>query len=112
MNCYLDYQLMYLILDGINYSDENEDIVTFLVDADPYIWEGEGSADPAIYKDFKEKYYSWNDHEDFSYNFVLNYLKTIDYYKGLFDAINSITKERYIECCNDILNNHKNLLKL
>ena len=111
MNCYLDYQLMFLILDGINHNKENENLITYLIEANPYIWEGECSADSAVYENFKRKYNEYENHSDYSYDFILEYLKTIEYYKGLYEAITSITKDKYLECCKDILTNNDDLLK-
>ena len=111
MNCYLDYQLMFLILDGINNNKKNENLITFLIEANPYIWEGECSADSAVYEDFSKKYNQYENHSDYSYDFILDYLNNIEYYKGLYEAITSITKDKYLECCKDILTNNDDLLK-
>ena len=108
---YRDYQFMYMILCTLKYIDRNEEIVPFLFDAAPVIGEEEGSAIPLIYEEFKRRYELWKDHKDFSYSFILHYLKYIELYDGLYDAITSITKETYLKCCKDILINQGNQLK-
>ena len=37
-----------------NYTIQNEDLRMFLSDANPFLWDGEISADPAMYEDFRQ----------------------------------------------------------
>ena len=75
MGCFIIYQLMYLILDGLNEDNKNETLVTYLTDANPFMREGENSVDVLVYDDFKEKYEIYENHDDYSYEFICFYLK-------------------------------------
>ena len=51
MDCFIIYQLMYLILDELNEDNKNETLVTYLTDANPFMREGENSVDVLVYDD-------------------------------------------------------------
>ena len=66
MNSFTIFQLMYIILDGLNDENPNENIITFLTDANPFMRKGENSVDVAVYNDFKKKFNEYNNHSDYS----------------------------------------------
>jgi hypothetical protein len=104
--------IIYLLLNSLNEKISNKNLSDFLDDADPYIWDGENSADPACYLDFKSKFEKNSDDKEYYYDFVCNYLKNIEYYKNLYDLFTSnYTKEDYINTCKLILNNKEEYLK-
>ena len=109
--CFLEFQLMYLILDANNYERPNDNVVAFLSDANPYMRNGECSVDIVLYEDFKDKYEKYNNHEDYSYEFICSYLKNIEYYKDIYETFILVSKEEYIDDCNEILNNRIDLIK-
>ena len=108
---FLEYQLMYLFLESINEKQNAECIINFLADANPYMNESEDSIDGITYKEFQIKYYSYKDHEDYSYEFILDYFKYSIYYDKIYDKIKDITKDEYINFCNEIIKNKYDLLK-
>ena len=95
MDCFIIYQLMYLILDELNEDNKNETLVTYLTD------------------DFKEKYEIYENHDDYSYEFICFYLKNLDpFYGDIFSIFSSLTKDEYIETCKNILENYPEQLKI
>ena len=113
MDCFIIYQLMYLILDELNEDNKNETLVTYLTDANPFMREGENSVDVLVYDDFKEKYEIYENHDDYSYEFICFYLKNLDpFYGDIFSIFSSLTKNEYIETCKNILENYPEQLKI
>lgn len=47
---------MYLVLEELNEENKNENVSTYLSAANPYIWEGENSGDPAVFYEFKKSF--------------------------------------------------------
>ncbi len=88
MSPFIIYQLMYIILDALNDENENENLV-----------------DIVIYNDFKNKFLNYNDKSDYCYNFICQYLKSLDYYNDIYKFFKSITKQQYIDTCDDIIKN-------
>ena len=111
MSPFIIYQLMYIILDALNNENENENLVAFLTDANPYMRDGENSVDIVIYNDFKNKFLNYNDKSDYCYNFICQYLKSLDYYNDIYKFFKSITKQQYIDICDDIIKNDYDKLK-
>ena len=111
MSPFIIYQLMYIALDALNDENKNENLVSFLTDANPYMREGENSVDIVIYNDFKNKFLNYNDKSDYCYNFICQYLKKLDYYNGIYEIFKSITKQQYIDTCDHIIKNDYDKLK-
>ena len=108
---YYEYQLMYLYLNEYNEKNSSENLMVFLSDANPYMRRGEYSLDIVVFKDFKEKYDKFDNHEEYSYEFVKGYLKNLDYYVGVYELFLTITKEEYLRYCEEALTNQRELLK-
>ena len=108
---YLEFQLMYLYLD--EYYDENpsENLLVFVSDYNPDFWAAEMSADPAEYAEFKRQYYKYENHDDYSYEFICLYLKNVDYYQEIYEIFTEKGKDDYMEFCKDILENYRHFLK-
>ena len=112
MDCFVIYQLMFLILDELNDENQNETLITYLTDADPFMRRGENSVDEVVYDEFKESYAKNSDKTDYSYEFVCDYLKNLDpYYGDIYSIFKTLTKDEYIDTCKNILENKSNLLK-
>lgn len=105
------YNLMYLVLEELNEDNKSEGVSNFLSEANPYIWEGENSGDPAVYLDFKKQFEEKGTYVDYGYDFIVDYLANIEYYDGLIESFSSLTKEEYIDTCNHILSDQPHLLK-
>jgi hypothetical protein len=112
MDAFLIYQLMYLILDELNDENKSDDLIRYLTDANPYMRDGENSVDTLVYDDFRKKYYECDKKADYSYEFICDYLKNIDsYYGNIYSIFKSLSKNEYIDTCNNIINNHNEVLK-
>ena len=111
MSIFKIYNLMYLVLEELNEENRNEKVDTFLSEANPYIWEGENSGDPAVYLDFKKRFEEKGSYEDYGYDFIVDYLTNIEYYEGLIELFSTLTKEEYIDTCDHILSEQPHLLK-
>ena len=108
---YRDYLLMFLILDYFNDENPSENVITYLTDANPYMRKGENSLDVVVYNEFKKKYEEYENHDDYSYEFIKEYLKELDYYKGIYELFKTIKKEEYLNLCKEILTNQSELLE-
>lgn len=111
MSSFIIFQFLYIILNSLNSEKNNDNVVTYLTDANPFMRDGENSVDLVVYEDFKEKFYMFKNHDDYSYDFVCYYLKNIDYYKDLYDTFKQITREEYIDTCKAILEDKEIPLK-
>lgn len=112
MEAFEVYQLMFLILDELNDEDKKENLINYLTDANPYMREGENSVDVIVYAEFKEKFSSYKNKSDYAYDFICDYLKKLDpYYGDIYSIFASLSKEEYVDTCNNILKNHKEILK-
>ena len=111
MSPFIIYQLMYIILDALNDENKNENLVMFFTDANPYMRDGENSVDTVIYNDFKNKLSNYKDKNDYCYNFICQYLNNLDYYNGIYEIFKFITKQQYIDTCDDIIKNDYDKLK-
>lgn len=71
MSVYDMFIMMYYALDAEYEEHPSETLELFLSDANPFIFKGEGSADPSVYARFKEAYkkYGSDDYEGFSFVF-------------------------------------------
>ena len=108
---YYEYQLMYLYLNEYNEKNSSENLMVFLSDANPYMRASEDSLDMAVYIDFKNQYYEYHNHEDFSYEFICSYLKNIDYYQGIYEIFTEKGKEGYVEYCKDVIENYSHFIE-
>ena len=108
---FLEYQLMYLMLESLNEKSSDEHLIRFLSDANPYMNEFEDSVDGITYKEFQIKYYSYKNHDDYSYEFILDYFKYSIYYGDIYNRIKDIKKDEYLSFCNEIIKNRYDQLK-
>ena len=106
------FQLMFIILDELNDENKNGNLITYLTDANPFMREGENSVDILVYDEFKEKFNNFGNHCDFSYEFICLYLKQLDsYYGDIYSIFKTLSKDEYVDTCNNILSNYPELLK-
>ena len=64
------------------------------------------------FDDFKSKYSEWNKHDDYSYEFVCDYLKNLDpYYGDIYSIFMQLSKEEYVDTCKNILENFPEQIK-
>ena len=112
MDCFTIYQLMYLILDELNDENNYENLTTYLTDADPFMRRGETSVDEVVYTNFKDAFSKYDNKDDYSYKFICEYLKNLDsYYGDIYSIFITISKEEFIDTCNNILDNHPEKIK-
>ena len=112
MECFIIFQLMFLILDELNEEKKNENLITYLTDANPFMRRGETSVDEVVYSEFKESFLKYDNKDDYSYNFICYYLKNLDpYYGDIYSIFITLTKDEYVGTCENIINNQPELLK-
>ena len=76
------FKSMYLILDEIWKSNQEEDLRIYLSDANPLFFENGTSLDPAIFEDFKAMYNQKIDENIDDYDFLIYYFDNLDSYYG------------------------------
>jgi hypothetical protein len=93
---------MFYGLDDQYDLNQNEKLGNFLSAMNPFLFKGEGSADPAIYEKFKGEYESCFSNEctvEDGYYFVKEWLKKQNNVE-LNNAFEKITIEEWIEAAN------------
>ena len=71
------FKMMFYTLDDVYDETKNEELGKFLSSANPFLFEGEGSADPSIYNEFCKNIISI-DEDDYGYDNVFSYLKQVE----------------------------------
>lgn len=104
MKAYKSFVYMFYALDAIYDENPNEELGNYLSGLNPFLFDDEGSADPAEYEDFKETYAKqFGDKEVATsdiYEFCKDYLTKKAPEKAV-DAFNQIKKEEWIESFDD-----------
>ncbi len=75
----------------------DSDLGHFLSEMNPYLYEEEGSADPAIYEDFKIFFQNKKIEFDYGFKSIQDYLDSITFYPNLKRFICKITREEWIK---------------
>lgn len=95
---YSIFTSIYAALDSYcdDHPERAEEFVDYLSDANPHIWAGEASGDPAIYEDFLE-FLSKLDYENLSvYQIAKLYFAQLDeYYSATIRFVASISEEEF-----------------
>lgn len=106
LNCYNTFKMLYYTLDNIWDESKDENLGEFCSNMNPFLWKGEGSADPALYshfkKQFEEKFKDTCSYEE-AYNFSKEFLKNeVDIYaKYALEVFEKIPLNDWIEACNN-----------
>lgn len=96
--------MLYLILDEVNDEIKNENLIIYLTDANPFVRNDGNSLDICVYKEFKDMFDKNKDSNNYYYNFICNYLKSLTYYKEIFEIFNeNISKEEYVQAIEYLL---------
>jgi hypothetical protein len=111
MSTFEIFNLMYLVLEELNEENKDENVSTYLSEANPYIWEGENSGDPAVFYEFKKSFEEKGSFDDYGYDFIVDYLTNIDYYEGLIEIFKTLTREEYVDTCDHIIKDQPQILK-
>jgi len=92
------YVSIYKALDRFydQHPEHAEELQDYLSEANPNIWEGEGSGDPAVYEDFLE-FLSKLDYESLSiYQIAKLYFAQLDdYYSGTIQLMASLSEDEF-----------------
>ena len=103
MNAYETFILMFYALDAIYDENPNEALGDYLSGLNPFLFQGEGSADPAEFEEFnseyKKKYAKSTISSEEAYNFCKAYLTTHANGK-IVDAFLQITLETWKAACD------------
>ena len=108
MDVYTIFKLMYFALDSKKKKNKDDDLGQYLSEMNPFLWNDEGSADPAMYSKFKAKFQeNFNSNEcsvEDSYNFTKSFLKADDNInaKKALGVFSNISLEEWIEASKKI----------
>ena len=70
------------------------------------------AVDLVVYNEFKKKYDASSKHESYSYDFICDCLKNIDYYGTTpYEYFTKLSKDEYVDTCDDIKKNNTDVLK-
>ena len=99
MNIYKSFVYMFYALDAIYDENPNEELGNYLSGLNPFLFDDEGSADPAEYEEFKEAYANkFGDKEPTTseiYEFCRGYLSK-NAPKKAVEAFNEFEKDDWI----------------
>lgn len=95
------FKLMFIVLDALNDESPNETLEMYLSEINPYVWQGT-SGDPYYFNSFVNYIKKYGEN-NYGYDAISSFLKDEDYYKGVYDIFNSITKDEYIDNVIDII---------
>ena len=108
MNSYRLYILMFNALDYEYDLNKNQNLGSYLADLNPFLFEGENSADSYYYDDFKREFEKLNKDKLFdaevAYKFCLDFIKK-ENVKEAVEAFEEFDKKRWTEVFNGILLN-------
>ena len=83
--------------------NHDETLGNFISGMNPYLWEEETSADPAVYDEFLEFMNNKTIGADYGYHLVNDYLDTVDYYKNIKRFLANIDGQFWIESAQKLL---------
>jgi len=75
------FKLMYLALTKEWEKEKEERFGLYLSEADPFI-NGNDSADPVVFEDFKKAFDQYGSYDDYGYDFIESYLSNLDPFYG------------------------------
>ncbi len=97
---------IYKILDKFydEHPEYSEELEPYLSEANPHIWEGECSGDPAVYQDFLA-FVSTINYEGLSiYQIAKQYFARLDdYYSGAIKIVASMSEEEFNVLLNKVV---------
>ena len=102
------YTLLFHKLDEKWESCKDEELGMFLSEMSPYIWEGEGSADPAVYEEFKEFMHGKEIGDDYGFSLIVPYLESLDFYKDIKRFVADMNEKSWIAWAEEFFNNPPN----
>jgi hypothetical protein len=108
LDTYTSFKLLYYALDAIYDETKNKGLGEFCSNMNPFIFTDEGSADPAIYSDYKIKFEEKFNKECSiidAYNFSKDFLnkETDIYAKYAADAFNEISFDDWSNAANNLI---------
>ena len=103
MNEFELFTMIYYTLDAY-YENDIEDpfITTVISDMNPFIWEDEGSADPAMYSEYIEFLNGREITLENSLSIAKEYIKTIEF-ADVTAAFTEMTEKKWIRYCKKYL---------
>ena len=103
MNEFELFTMIYFVLDAYYEKDiEDPFINTILSDMNPFVWADIGSADPAMYSEYRDFLNGRAITLENSLSIAKGYVKTIEY-ADVTAAFDEITEERWIDYCKKYL---------
>ncbi len=88
MNQFELFSLIFFAVDAVWDKTKSEDLVQFLSDTDPFLWGDIGSADPANFIEFCERYPQKTIALEDSYKIACDYINFLPTeYESVYDAV-------------------------
>ena len=97
MNNFEFFSLIFLVLNNEWDDSKDENLGQFLSEMNPYFWQTEDSADPAVYSEFKDFMKNKKIGDDFGYSLVNEYLETITSFPTIKNCFSAIDKEYWLQ---------------
>ncbi len=103
MNNFEFFSLIFFMLDACWDECKDEMLGHFLSEMNPYLWETEDSADPAVYSEFKAFMKDKVIGEDNGFKLAKEYLKSIDFYQGIEKYLDEYDQDGWNDAMQQLL---------
>ena len=104
MNTFELFSLIFFMLDNCWDDCKNDSLGQFLSEMNPYSWETEDSADPAVYEEFKIFMKDKALGEDNGFQIAKDYLKTVTYFPGLEKYLDEYDQDGWNDAMQQLMN--------
>ena len=103
MNNFELFSLIFFMLNACWEENKDENLAHFLIEMNPYLLEAEMSADPAWYEEFKTFMKDKTLGNDNGFQLAKDYLKTIDFYKGMEKYLDEYDQEGWNDAMQQLM---------
>ena len=102
MTKYELFCMIFLAFDADWDDTQNEELREYLSDANPFLFKGENSADPAVYSDFCKFIDGYDLTEENSYDVAKKYVISLEN-DTLTESFNTLEKEQWFDVMPEVL---------
>ena len=103
MNNFEFFSLIFFMLNACWEENKDENLGYFLSEMNPYLWVDIGSADPAVYEEFKEFMKDKSLGTDNGFSLAKEYLRTAVFYKGLEKYLDEYDQEGWNDAMQQLM---------
>lgn len=103
MNNFEFFSLIFFMLDACWDDNKDDNLGHFLSEMNPYLWDDIGSADPAVYEEFKNFMKNKTLGNDNGFSLAKDYLKTVTFYPNLDKYLDEYDQEGWNDAVQQLM---------